>query len=84
MVKNILDARRLSITKTSSPSSIANDSNDFSKSLYHYHNNGITATEAMINTLTSPNENLLKPNMNNPLDYSINPNHCSSTLHSSR
>ena len=67
-VKNILDSRRSSITKPSSPSSITpttNDLllNDYQKTLYHYHTNGII-NDSIVNSLTSPNENLLNPSNN--------------------
>jgi len=72
-VKNILDSRRSSTTKPSSPSpsssitSTPNDLllNDYQKTLYHYHTNGITndskLSTSIVNSLTSPNENLLNP-----------------------
>lgn len=71
-VKNILDSRRSSsTTKPSSPSSsitsTTNDPllNDYQKTLYHYHTNGITndskLSSSIVNSLTSPNENLLNP-----------------------
>ncbi|CAM2710265.1 unnamed protein product [Rotaria socialis] len=65
-VKNILDSRRLSTTKSSSlsPSSSTIITNDYQKNLFHYHTNGITndsklSTSTIVNSLTSPNENLL-------------------------
>ncbi len=70
-VKNILDSRGLSIPKPPSPSSsispTTNDSllNDYQKTLYHYSPNGISndskISPTMVNSLTSPNENLLNP-----------------------
>ncbi|CAF1597614.1 unnamed protein product [Rotaria sp. Silwood1] len=95
-VKNILDSRRLSTTKSSpssSTTSITNDSNtllnDYQKTLYHYHTNGIindtklSTTTTIVNSLTSPNENLLNLSTTNPLDYSLH-NTSSSTIHPSR
>jgi hypothetical protein len=84
-VKNILDARRSSTTKSSS---ISNDStlllNDYQKTLYNYHTmNDSKFSSSIIKSLTSPNENLLNLSTTNPLDYSIN-NTCSSSLHTSR
>jgi hypothetical protein len=71
-VKNLLDSRRLSTTKPSSPSSpltLPSDSNvlinDYQKSLFHYHTNGDSK-------MIKPNENLLHPTAPNPLDYSLN------------
>jgi len=83
-VKNILDSRRLSTTKPSSPSSTSTIAEyDYQKTLYHYHTNGISndskLSPSIVNSLTSPNENLLNPSSTttNPLDYSssssINP-----------
>ncbi|CAF1246554.1 unnamed protein product [Adineta steineri] len=87
-VKNILDSRRLSTTKSSSSSSSTNDSNDYQKPLYHYHPND---SKSMMNSLTLPNENLLKPSSTtattsiiNPLDYSLNNTITSSSIHPSR
>jgi len=71
-VKNILDSRRSSTTKSSSTLSpsitpTTNDSllNDYQKTLYHYHTNGLTndskLSTSLVNSLTSPNENLLNP-----------------------
>ncbi len=71
-VKNILDSRRSSTTKSSSTLSpsitpTTNDSllNDYQKTLYHYHTNGLTndskLSTSVVNSLTSPNENLLNP-----------------------
>ncbi len=66
-VKNILDSRRSSTTKPSSPSSpssippTTNDPllNDYQKTLYHYHTNGLTndskISTSIGNSLTSPN-----------------------------
>ena len=57
-VKNILDARRSSTIKSSSSTSPPIN-------LYHFHpNGGVNETKfspSIINTLTSPNENLLHP-----------------------
>jgi len=90
-VKNILDARRSSITKTSSSSPPTN--------LYSYPSNEIKFPTPIINTLTSPNENLLHLSTStikpmDILDYSLNNNrttnggqyhhHHSSSLHPSR
>jgi len=67
-VKNILDARRSSTIKSGS-TSISPPMN-----LYHFHSNGTTTnpnepttkfSPSIINTLTSPNENLLHPSTNN-------------------
>jgi len=66
-VKNILDSRRSSTTKPSSPT---NESllNEYQKTLYHYHPNGIIndskLSTSIVNSLTSPNENLLNPSNN--------------------
>ncbi len=95
-VKNILDSRRLSTTKPSSPPS-TNDSklllNDYQKALYQYHTNGVTndskLSTSVVNSLTLPNENILNPSSSstttttNPLDYSLNPT-SSSSIHPSR
>ncbi|CAF0721418.1 unnamed protein product [Rotaria sp. Silwood1] len=89
-VKNILDSRRSSTTKSSSSSSTTN--------LYHYHTNETKFPTPIINTLTSPNENLLHLSSTTTIkpmdlvDYSINNNrttnggqyHHSSSLHPSR
>ncbi|CAF3247584.1 unnamed protein product [Rotaria sp. Silwood2] len=98
-VKNILDSRRLSTTKSSPSSTttttttpiITNDSNslsnDYQKNLYHYHTNGISndskLSSTIVNSLTSPNENLLNLSTTNPLDYSLH-NTSSSSIHPSR
>ncbi len=64
-VKNLLDSRHLSTTKSPSPP-LPNDSNlllnDYQKNLYHFHTNGDSK-------LIKPNENLLHPSTTNPLDY---------------
>ncbi len=88
-VKNILDARRTSTTKPSSSTSPTN--------LFDYHTNETKFPTPIINTLTSPNENLL--HLSSPtikpidiLDYSLNNTrttnggqyHHSSSLHPSR
>ncbi|CAF1397424.1 unnamed protein product [Adineta steineri] len=80
-VKNILDARRSSTTKSSSSSSSPPLS---STNLYHYQTNETKFPTPIINTLTSPNENLLHlssssttPTTIKPmdiLDYSLNNN----------
>ncbi|CAF1002488.1 unnamed protein product [Rotaria sordida] len=92
-VKNILDSRRSSTTKSHSSSSSSSPTTN----LYHYHTNETKFPTPIINTLTSPNENLLhlssttiKPM--DLVDYSINNNrtpnggqyHHSSSLHPSR
>jgi hypothetical protein len=62
-VKNILDARRSSTMKSSSSSTASSSSSPIN--IYHYHTNGTTHdtkfSPSIINTLTSPNENLLHP-----------------------
>lgn len=90
-VKNILDSRRLSTTKSSSlsPTSSTMITNDYQKNLYHYHTNGVTndtklSPSTIVNSLTSPNENLLNLPTPNPLDYSLNPSTSSSSIHPSR
>ncbi len=93
-VKNILDARRSSTTKSSSSSS----SSSPPTSLYHYQTNETKFPTPIINTLTSPNENLLHLSSSTTikpmdiLDYSLNNSrttnggqyHHSSSLHPSR
>ncbi len=92
-VKNILDARRSSTTKSSSSSPPPLPSTN----LYHYHTNETKFPTPIINTLTSPNENLLHLSTStikpmDILDYSLNNNrttnggqyHHSSSLHPSR
>ncbi|CAF2357811.1 unnamed protein product [Rotaria sp. Silwood2] len=89
-VKNILDSRRSSATKSSSSPTAT---------LYHYHTNETKFPTPIINTLTSPNENLLHLSSSTTtikpmdlVDYSINNNrttnggqyHHSSSLHPSR
>ena len=74
-VKNILDARRSSTTKSSSSPPLP------TTNLYHYHHTNGTTNEtkfppSVINTLTSPNENLLHPSTTTIkpieiLDYSL-------------
>lgn len=68
-VKNILDARRSSSIKSGSASTSP------PMNLFHFHSNGTTTntnesttkfSPSIINTLTSPNENLLHPSTNNP------------------
>ncbi len=91
-VKNILDARRSSTTTKSSSSPPLPSTN-----LYHYHPNETKFPTPIINTLTSPNENLLHLSTStikpmDILDYSLNNNrttnggqyHHSSSLHPSR
>jgi hypothetical protein len=76
-VKNILDTRRSSTTKASSSPPLP------SPNFYHYHTNETKFSSSMINTLTSPNENLLHPSTTTTtttttikpmdiLDYSLN------------
>jgi hypothetical protein len=89
-VKNILDARRTSTTKSSSSPPINS---------YPYPSTEIKFPTPIINTLTSPNENLLHlstPTMKpmDIVDYSLNNNrttnggqyhhHHSSSLHPAR
>jgi len=89
-VKNILDARRSSTTKSSSSSSPPS-------SLYPFHSNESKFPTPIINTLTSPNENLLHLSTStikpiDVIDYSLNNTrssnagqyHHSSSLHPSR
>jgi hypothetical protein len=92
-VKNILDARRSSTRKSSSSSSLPLPPTN----LYHYHTNETKFPIPIINTLTSPNENLLHLSTStikpmDILDYSLNNSrttnggqyHHSSSLHPSR
>lgn len=66
-VKNILDSRRSTSTSTSSSSTATTIKSSSSPpiGLYHFHSNGASAdnkySPSIINTLTSPNENLLHP-----------------------
>ncbi|UJR22784.1 hypothetical protein I4U23_025816 [Adineta vaga] len=82
-VKNILDSRRLSTTKPSSPSSI-NDSNslvnNYQTNLYQHQS---TDSKSTINSLTLPNENLLHPSTTDSHEYSSNIT-SSSSIHPSR
>jgi len=96
-VKNILDARRSSTTKSSSSSSSSSPPLP-PTSLYHYQTNETKFPTPIINTLTSPNENLLHLSSSatikpmDILDYSLNNSrttnggqyHHSSSLHPSR
>lgn len=63
-VKNILDSRSSSISKSSS-SSINPSTIDYAKTAYSHSTNGLSTeskySTTKINSLTSPNENLLKP-----------------------
>jgi len=69
-VKNILDSRRSSTTQSSIPSPSTNDP----LTLYHYHSNGITndakISPTILNSLTSPNENLLNPSSSSTINPS--------------
>jgi hypothetical protein len=89
-VKNILDARRSLTSKSSSPPLPPTN-------FYPYHSNETKFPTPIINTLTSPNENLLHLSTTtikpiDILDYSLNNGrttnggqyHHSSSLHPSR
>lgn len=73
-VKNILDSRRSSsTTQSSTPASSSSSIND-PLTLYHYHSNGIgndaKISPTILNSLTSPNENLLNPSSSSTINPS--------------
>lgn len=77
-VKNILDSRQSSTIKTSPSSSTTTPpttttTND-PLTLYHYHSNGIAndskISPTILNSLTSPNENLLNPSSSSTINPS--------------